>query len=115
MIGSLLGPYEGLTRMPRTTPTRKPQIAEALCARVDKVCAAFDNKLTFNAATELLLQQMLDLIESSPELRRTPPIAAALDAIKAPKTKLSSGEDRVSSVASGLLGAAVAQAKKSPK
>lgn len=101
--------------MPRVNPVRSPKVAEQLCSRVDKICAAFDNKLTFNAATELLLQQMLDLIEAAPEHRRTPPIAVALDAMKGPKAKLSSSEDRVSAVASGLLGAAISASKKGAK
>lgn len=75
--------------MPRANPTRKPQIDERLCARIDKLAARI-GALSFNGMTELLLTQMCDLVETPAPRRTVPPIALALDAVAGQRPSLSS-------------------------
>lgn len=97
--------------MPRTVPVRSLKIAEELCARVDRVCSLHGG-ISFNAGTELLLRQMLDLVETEPRERTVPPIALALDAIRSTRPPLNSRAVALADQAARDALAAVTKAKK---
>ncbi len=79
MIESRLA--KGWPSMARSKPIRTPQIAEDLCQRIDALRDIIGVK-SFNGFTEQLLEQMVQLAETSPDQRTVPPICLALDAIR---------------------------------
>ena len=90
--------------MPRTNPTRKPQIDEQLCRRVDAIAARYAaSHMSFNQMTELLIEQMCDLVESTAKDWTVPPVAVAIDANRTPRKFSSAGAKAADAAAAESL------------